>query len=75
MEKQPQQKQWKHTSTTASSSRSASNENATFTGITFNTRTADPRTTHTLSQQPVAPWAYPRTLCSGAPSRASRSQE
>ena len=28
-----------------------------FTGITFNTRTADPRTTHTLSQQPVAPWA------------------
>ena len=35
---------------------------------------SDPRTTHTLSQQPVAPWAYPRTLCSGGPSRASRSQ-
>ena len=36
-----------------------------FTEITFNTRTADPRTTQTLSQQPAAPWAYPRTLCSG----------
>jgi len=33
-----------------------------FTGITFNTRTADPPTTHTPSQQPVAPWAYPFTV-------------
>ena len=38
-----------------------------FTGITFNTRTADPRTTHTLSQQPVAPWAYPEPYAAAAP--------
>ena len=42
-------------------------------GITFKLQDSAP-TTHTLSQQPVAPWAYPRTLCRGGPSRASRSQ-
>jgi hypothetical protein len=36
-------------------------------GITFNTRTADPRTTHPLSQQPVAPWAYPEPYAAAAP--------
>ena len=38
-----------------------------FTEITFNTRTADPRTTHPLSQQPVAPWAYPEPYAAAAP--------
>ena len=37
----------------------ASRRTQHFTEITFNTRTADPRTTHTLSQQPSGPVGLP----------------